>query len=347
MTRKGFIVSIVVLCLFMFLIVNKLEKPQRYTAEFLELFDTVTQVVGYTENERDFEEHAKAIKKDLLKYHQLYDIYNDYDGINNIKTINDNAGIKPVKVEPEIIRLLIMSKVYYDLTNSKMNVAEGAVLKIWHEYRTEGIRDPENAKLPDMEDLKEASKHTDINKVIIDGDNSTVFLEDKEMSLDVGAIAKGFAVNEVAINAEERGFKSGLISVGGNVKVIGEKPEGDGNWNIGIENPEKDEPFLMTVSLKGQSLVTSGDYMRYYTVDGKKYNHIIDPATLMPATYFRSVTIITNDSGKADALSTGVFNMPYDEGRKLIESLPDTEALWYFASGEKKYTEGLKKMEKK
>jgi len=308
------------------------EEQRRYTAEFLKLFDTVTQIIGYAGSEEEFRNHAELIHDKLEEYHQLYDIYNSYEGVNNIRTINENAGIEPVKVDRRIIDLLLFAKQAYEMTDGQVNVALGAVLKIWHEHREAGLEDPEKATLPDMERLQKASEHTDISQVIIDEENSTVYLADPEMSLDVGGIAKGYATEQVARIAEENGFTSGLISVGGNVRSIGVR--GDGNqWKVGIQNPfDQNGEDIRKVHLTDASLVTSGVYERYYTVNGKNYHHIIDPDTLYPADYYVSVTILCQDSGMADALSK-IFNMPFEEGLALVESLPDTEALWVFPDG--------------
>lgn len=317
-----------------------LKKKTRYQAQFLELFDTVTTIIGYTDTKEDFSEFAQTVYDNLKEYHELYDIYNEYEGINNIKTINDNAGIAPVKVDQRIIDLLLFSKEAYTLTRGRVNIAFGAVLEVWHDYRTEGIDDPENAKLPPMELLEERAYHTDINKVIINETDSTVYLEDPEMSLDVGAIAKGYATERVVQILIERGYQNGLLSVGGNVRAIGSRAEKEKAWNVGIQNPdtESEDPYLMILSLENLSLVSSGDYERYYVVNGERYHHIIDPETLMPAQYFTAVSVVTEDSGLADALSTCIFNMSYEDGYSLIESLPNTEALWVMKDGTMKFS---------
>lgn len=317
---------------------------QRYEAEFLELFDTVTKIVGYSYSEKEFSDDSKMIYDELKIYHQLYDIYNSYEGVNNIKTINDNAGIAPVKVDQRIIDLLKFAKEAYTITEGKVNVAFGSVLSIWHDYREVGIEDPEKAEVPPVELLEEAALHTDINDVVIDEDAGTVFLQDPDMSLDVGAIAKGYATERVTQYAIKHGFTSGIISVGGNVRTIGYKDDKNQLWDIGIQNPDKDSPEqnVFVTHLTNLSLVSSGDYERYYTVDGQRYHHIIDPSTLFPARYFTAVTIICEDSGMADALSTCIFNMPFEDGYKLIGSLPNTEALWIYPNGEVKYTPHFK-----
>ncbi len=326
-------------------------ETKRYEASFLDLFDTITTIVGYAEDKEEFTDHAQMIHDKLMEYHELYDIYNSYDGINNIKTINDNAGVSPVKVDQRIIDLLKFSREAYQLTDGKVNEAFGAVLSVWHQYRTEGLDNPDKAEVPPMEILKEKEKHTDMNNVIINENESTVFLADPDMRLDVGAIAKGYAAERVCEYAMEHGFANGMLSVGGNVRTIGRKLDGgkEVSWSVGIQNPdlESAQTNLYILGLSDYSLVTSGVYERYYTVNGKQYHHIIDPDTLMPAEYFLSVSIVCRDSGMADALSTAVFNMPFEEGLKLIESLENTEALWVFKDETMKSSSGFENYIKK
>ncbi|HHT98296.1 MAG TPA: FAD:protein FMN transferase [Clostridiales bacterium] len=305
-------------------------KPKKFNASFISLFNTVTEITGYANTKEDFKALSQIIYDNLGKYHKLYDKYNEYDGINNIKTINDNAGISPVKVDKAIIDLLVYSKEIYSLTNGTVNIALGPVLEIWHDYRDDGINNPLESKLPPLEVLISANEHTDINKVIIDIEQSTVYLEDKEMSLDVGAIAKGYATEQVALIAESEGYSNFLLSVGGNIRALGGKGNDIETWNVGIRNPNGSDnnTTLHTLSINDLSLVSSGDYERYYTVSGIKYHHIIDPKTLMPSDYFTAVTILCKDSGLADSLSTAIFNMDLEEGFYFIENLKDVEALW-------------------
>lgn len=319
------------------------KEPEKYEASFLGLFNTITEIIAYADHEEEFRVFAEFIHDHLEEYHQLYDKYKNYEGINNIKTINDNAGIKPVKVDRRIIDMLLFSKQAYEFSGGKVNITLGSVLEIWHTYRTEGIDDPLSAKLPPYELLEEADTHTDINALIIDEDNSTVYLADKEMSLDVGAIAKGYATEQVVRLAAENGYPDFLLSVGGNTRAVGGKGKEKEPWSVGIQNPDKESEqySLYSLSLKDLSLVASGDYERYYTVNGKRYHHIIDPETLMPSAYFTAVSIICEDSGMADALSTSVYNMPYEKGKALIESLDRTEALWIFKDGTMKSSDGF------
>lgn len=317
-------------------------RPEQYSETYLDVFDTVTQFIGYADSEEEFTEQAEVLKEELESYHQLYDIYSSYEGINNLYTINQNAGIAPVKVDQKIIDLLKFSINLYDQTNGQVNIAMGSVLSIWHDYRTVGINRPEDAALPSMTELEQAAEHTDIHNIIIDEEASTVYLADAEMSLDVGSIGKGYAVQMVAEYARELGYGNLVINAGGNVFAVGTR-EDESDWVFGIQNPDlsSSETIMKTVSFSDKCLVTSGDYQRYYTVDGVEYCHIIDPDTLMPADYYKSVSIISNHSGLADALSTALFNMEYEEGLELINHIEGTEAIWIFEDGTIKYSDNF------
>ncbi|MGI6628333.1 MAG: FAD:protein FMN transferase [Bacillota bacterium] len=327
--------------------ISKYTTPVHYTDSFFDTFDTIVTLVGYTKNKDEFDTYCKRVHTRMHELHRLYDIYNDYKGVNNIKTINDNAGVKPVKVNQEIIDLILFSKDWYQRTGGKVNIAMGAVLRIWHEYRQEGLDAPGSAKLPPMEALKEAAKHTDIDKVIVDTENSTVYLEDQEMRLDVGAVAKGYATEMVAQELIALGLESGMLSSGGNVRAIGKPLDGiRERWGVGIQNPGQsivsEQHLLDVIYLNDASVASSGDYQRYYTVGGKRYHHIIDPETLMPAEYYRAVTVMTEHSGIADFMSTTLFLLPYEESRPLAESLDGVEALWVMPDGKVQATDGMK-----
>ena len=309
--------------------------PKQYTATFLDLFDTVTTILGQDSNEEAFRAKAQTIHDELLRYHRLFDIYNDYEGIANIKTINDNAGKKAVTVDPAIIALLTDCKSYYTRTDGRVNVAMGSVLRLWHIARNDGIRDPGHAYLPDQAVLAEAAKHTAIENIIIDECSSTVFLADPDMQLDVGAIAKGWATQKAAENAPA----GMLLSVGGNVCATGPKADGSA-WVIGVQNPDDPSNNLHALFLSQGAVVTSGDYQRTYMVDGKLYHHIIDPQTQMPATYWRSVSVICSDSGLADALSTGLFLMDLAQGKALAQEC-GAEVLWIDRDGNEHMTAGF------
>lgn len=322
------------------------EARARYSNSFFDTFDTVVTVVGYTKSESEFQVYYGEIYERFVELHRMYDIYNNYDGLNNIKTINDNAGRQPVRVSKEIIDLILFAKRWYTLTGGKVNIAMGSVLRLWHEYRELGWDDPENAKLPPEADLVEAAKHTDIEDIVVDEEGGTVYLADSRMSLDVGAVAKGYATELVAREIAEKGFDSGMISSGGNIRAVGKPLDGvRERWGVGIQDPSKsivsEDNLLDVIYIADSAVASSGDYQRYYIVDGITYHHIIDPETLMPADYYRAVTVLADDAGVADFMSTALFLLPYEESLLLAKNL-DVEALWVFPDGNVEATEGMK-----
>lgn len=314
-------------------------EQKQYNATFLTLFDTVTVVTGLADSQEAFTAKTRIIHDGLQECHQLFDIYNDYDGIHNLKTINDNAGGEPVVVDEKIIALLSDCKDFYEATDGKVNVAMGSVLQLWHVARNDGLNDLANAYLPDMEELKEAAEHTDFSAVVIDEEASTVQITDPAVRLDVGAIAKGWSTQYVCENAPT-GL---LVSVGGNVCATGPKDNAGTPWVVGVQDPDDGSHYLHTLYLSGGSMVTSGDYQRNYAVDGKLYHHIIDPETLYPSEYWSSVTIVCADSGVADMLSTALFLLPLERGKTLLDQW-DAEAMWVDAEGEIFYSPGFREL---
>ena len=310
-------------------------KYTKYSKSFLELFDTASSITAYDTSQENFDKKYNELYKVIKKYSELFDIYNSYDDIINIKYLNNNAYKEPIEVDKEIIGLLNFSKLAYGVTNGKVNIAMGSVLSIWHDYREDG------KALPPKSKLIEASKHTNID-IIIDNKNSTVFFKDKELKIDVGAVAKGFVCNKIYEYITKNNlWQNAVISLGGNIITVGSKPNGN-DFVIGIENPNSND-YLMKVNAKeNTSVVTSGSYQRYFTVNGKNYSHIIDPDTLYPAEYFTSVTVISSDSALADSFSTALFCMSYDDGIKLVESNDKIEAIWLDNNGKTYQSSGVK-----
>ena len=333
MGRKFF--AIVLVMLLLTGCTNLRQEPDQltqYNASFLTLFDTVTTIVGRYPSEKEFSEVTQAIHDELLEYHQLFDIYNDYDGLSNLKTINDNAGVAPVEVDSRIIDLLTDCKAYYELTGGKVNVAMGSVLNQWHVARNASINDPANAYTPNPDTLAKAAEHCSFDTILIDEEAGTVFITDPDQRLDVGAVAKGWSLQRVA----EETPPGLLISVGGNVFATGPKDDSGTSWVVGVTNPDGGN-YLHTLNIPYGAVVTSGDYQRFYQVGGVTYHHIIDPVTLFPSNYWQSVTIVCEDSGLADALSTALFLLPQAEGQVLLDAC-GAEALWMDLDGQLYYS---------
>ena len=318
----------------------------KYTTYSMEYFDTVITITGYENSQKEFDATANEMLAELAEYHRLYSIYQRFDGLENLCTVNELVdGSHPtVTVDRRIIDMLLYAKKMHALTDGVMNVAMGSVLSLWHDYRAIGKDNPDEAALPPMESLQAAAAHTDITKVVIDEEQSTVTLTDPLMKLDVGALAKGYAVERVAQGLEQKGVRGYVLNVGGNVRTIGGKADGS-QWTIGIENPNGGE-YLAYLQLSGQSVVTSGSYQRFYYVDGRAYHHIIHPDTLMPAEGYLSVSVVCNDSGLGDALSTALFCLPQQEGLALIESVDQAEAMWVTDDGKQVVSSGWNRYKK-
>ncbi len=307
------------------------------TRVFYEYFDTVTEITAFGETKEDFDRVTDEIENILKEYHRLADIYNEYSGTNNLCTVNKNAGKEPVKVNEKLLDLVEYGIQAYSVTNGQTNIAFGAVTKLWHQAREKGT------ELPNSVLLGEAAKHCNIEDIVIDREKGTLFLKDEKMSLDLGAVAKGYACEMAAKFLEDVGKTGYALNLGGNLRVTGKKTDGE-FWTAGIQTPDllSDKAYINVVYLKQPALVTSGSYMRYFTVEGKTYHHIIDPNTLYPMDDFTSVSVLCGNSALGDVLSTALFNMSLEEGKELINSMENTYALWVDKDGKVHYSEGFK-----
>ena len=326
-------------------------------------FDTITTYMSYVSSEEEFNEQCDYIEEQLNYYDQLFDKYNTYNGMNNLKTVNDNAGKKAIEVDQPLIDLLNLSIERNQKISSKVNIAFGSVINIWHDYREEAESHDGVGTVPSDVELEKANQHTSIDSIEIDEKKKTVYINDALASIDVGATAKGYAIELIKDGLIEMGVDNFLLSGGGNVASHGQRKiqkEGefylddcadkfcvgiespqDGNYAASADDPDSENEAVLVV--QGESIVTSGDYQRFYQdVNGVRYHHLIDPETLYPAVHFRSVSIITEDSGLADFLSSAVFLMEYEEGLKLVNSLDGVEAIWLLEDGKIKMSDGLK-----
>lgn len=264
-------------------------------------FDTDVTLIAYCGSEKAFEDLRQTVFGEMRRLHRIFDIYHTYEGVDNLCAVNALAG-QEAPAEPEVLELLTFGKEVYDLTGGRVNIAMGAVLSLWHEARETGV-------LPEESALRAAGEHCDIENLRLDPKKQTVTLLDPAMSLDVGAVAKGWAAQRAADAAEQAGYTDFVLSAGGNVIVRG---QADGRpWRVGVRDPQSEDGTALAAQLETSdtALVTSGGYERNLTVDGKTYCHIIDPATLYPADKLLSATVILPDSGLADGYSTALFLM--------------------------------------
>ena len=338
-------------------------KEKVYTETVDGLFDTVHVISGYDKSEQEFKKKVKFYQEEMEKLHKLYTSYEDFQGINNISTINENAGIKPVKVDRNIIDLLKDTLERNKEISDKVNIAAGNVIDLWDKAKTEG-------KLPEQSELEKMQKCAKTENIVIDEQNSTVFIKEKRTKLNLGAVAKGYAVEQVTKKMEKAGMTSFIISAGGNVKVVGKrkipKKESEitdlksckNQFCIGIALPlyndnniDKSNPYnngrndyLAKIATENMSIVTTGNYQRYFVMDNKVYGHVINLETLKPEDSFASVSVITEDSGLADFMSTTLFLLSYEEGKALIEKMGKKEkidVIWAMKNGDVISSEGL------
>ncbi len=304
--------------------------PGKYEETYYDLFDTVCTFIAYTDSEAQFKELSENLHERLLSYQQMYDIYNAYGDLKNLRELNMSAGDKPLIVDGEILDLLELGKEAYAFSEGKVNIAYGRVLAQWHTMWK--VAEEDNVYvLPNENTLAECAAHSNIDDVVINRDNSTAFLKDPDMQLNVGAIAKGYAAQKGCEYLRALGVTSAALNMGGNVCTIGTKDDGS-KWAVGIADPDGNG-YIEAISVENQCVVTSGDYERYYEVEGERYCHIIDPDTNYPARMFRSTTVVGDDAGLCDALSTALFLLPLEKGKALIEKTDGVEAFWILADG--------------
>lgn len=303
-------------------------KKEKHANIFYDTFDTQIIYLEYTKTEKEYEENYNFVKDEFTRLHKLYDNYRSYKGINNISTVNEKAGKEAVVVDKDLFDLVKFSIDNYEKSLGYTNIAMGSVLDIWHDVREKNKELEESERiLPDRADLEEADKHTDINNIVLNEEDSSIYIKDPKTQIDLGSVAKGYAVELIAQKLEEKGVENGSINAGGNVRTIGKPGDGRETWGVALQNPNMEaKGFLDVLYIEGsKSVVTSGDYQRFFTYKGKNYHHLINPYELEPTENYRAVTVVTKDSGLADLLSTAFFLAKPEEYDKLIENYKDQD----------------------
>ena len=281
-------------------------------------FDTPV-TLSATCSQKEFSKYTKIVKKMFKENNKRFDQYHTYKGINNVYTLNHEAYTHPVEVDNVLLDCLKLA-IHMQNQNSQFNISQGNLLSLWHDAR-------ENTQIPPTDnEIQEAMLHSNINNIVIDG--NYISFTDSKLSIDLGGIAKGYTAQLVKEKLNKDGLTNGYINAGGNVVLLGKKADNT-SWKIGIQSPNSSEALIQYETNKATCLVTSGDYQRYFTYKKKKYSHIIDPITGYPAQYMHSITVIAQDSGIADALSTTLFCMSVEDGMAYIQSLDfKVDAIW-------------------
>ncbi len=247
---------------------------------------------------------------------------------SEIAKVNEEAGIQPVAVSQDTFTVIEEALKIAELSNGAFDPTIGPLVEAWD------IGGP-NARKPSDDEIASLVKLINYKEVQLNKDTLEVYLPRKGMALDLGGIAKGYAADQVADILRDHGVEQAIVNLGGNVLTLGRKPDGT-MWKIGIQDPEEGRGnYVMIAQLDNTSLVTSGPYERFLEIDGKKYHHILNTKTGYPVdSDFTSVSIITQSSFLADALSTSVFALGYEKGLALVNSMPEVGAI-FFTSDDK------------
>lgn len=333
---------------------NKQVSYEKHTYVYWDVLDTTSTIQVYLTKDQDSDYYENWIHEQLIFYHQLFDAYHSYDGINNVCTINEQAGRQPVIVQEPLYDLIQFCIEQMESTQSRTNIAFGSVTAIWKQFMSEASEEQALAasedreptyRFPDESALLAASQHVDIHSIILDEGQHSIYLDDSDMRLDVGAVAKGFICERLAQDMKAAGIDSACISLGGNVKVIGEYRGSENRtyFTLAITNPSNSSQYLdFKLKIDDQTcVVTSGNYERFVDIDGVRYCHLIDPDTLYPTREMSSVTIICQDSALADYLSTALFTVDIETGKEILSHYDGVEAFWITDTYEIGYTDGF------
>ena len=304
--------------------------PVVYNREFY-YFDTFIEVTLYAYSEM----HGLfALDEAEAVFKRVHTLMSRFDEDSDIYRINNaSPGEKPVKVDAETFALIQTAMEYCDQSGGAFDIGIGAASDLWG-FGSSNDGGPDYIKQPPDEDLlAEAIATGGYKKIVLDENEYTVDTP-AGLVIDLGGIAKGYATQSAVDALKEFGIRNAIINAGGNVYVLGDKPEYANSdsarlWKVGIRHPrpEQDDELLAVVSLTDKSIVTSGDYERYFEYEGTRYHHILDPSTGNPAGESISATVIADDSVLADYLSTALFVLGAQKGLELVEFYPGAEAI--------------------
>jgi thiamine biosynthesis lipoprotein len=265
-----------------------------------------------------------ALKAGFAEVARLEQVFSSYRTDSELAAVNARAGSGPTPASSDFVTLLARSLAVARDTGGAFNPLMGPVIKLW------GI--PQAPKVPTPEELVALKPLVDLKGVTVNAKAGTVTLARPGMALGFGGIAKGYTADRVKALLEARGIRAGIVAVAGDLRVFGTRPDGS-PWRIGVRHPRDDTKPLATLALTDGAVSTSGDYERFFVVDGKRYHHILDPRTLWPATDAVSVTVLAPQGVVADGLSTALFVMGVDAGQALVERTPGVEALFVAPDG--------------
>jgi thiamine biosynthesis lipoprotein len=279
------------------------------------------------------QEAEKAIDETFSEIERLEALMSGFREGSDVDRINKSAGIKPVKVDRDVLKVIIKAREISEMTGGAFDITIGPLSSLW------GFGTKENY-LPQEKEIKRLLYLVDYRRLIVDDSKSEVFLKRKGMSVDLGGIAKGYAADRGIEVLRRKGIKAGIVAVAGDIRVFGKRPDGK-PWHIGIKHPREKDKTIAAIDLEDSSISTAGDYERFFIKDGIRYNHILNPKTGYPSTGCQSVTIISKEGILVDALATGVFVLGPEKGMGLIEEREGIEGIIVDSKGVVTVSSGL------
>ena len=281
----------------------------------------------------------KTFNEVFQEINRLDYLMSNYKKESVLSELNRNASAEPTNCNKELASVIEQSLQYSDLTDGAFDITIGPLMKKWGFFKKEG-------RIPGKEELESALESVSYKSIIIEektikslaknpGTVKTVFFKNPGTQIDLGGIGKGYAVDRAISVLKQNGINSALINFAGNIYTFG-TPPGKDSWAIGLQHPRESEGLLGTFEIKDKAVSTSGDYEKFFTIEGKRYSHIIDPRTGNPVKGIVSVTIVTGNATRADALSTGIFVLGLTKGIELIEQLSDVEGIIVYEDADSK-----------
>lgn len=305
------------------------KEPEPISKEGLFL-GTFCKVTIYDEASRD------VLEKAFNRISEIEDKMTINKTSSEVININSKAGSDYVKVSPDTFSVIKQGKYYSQLSQGKFDITIGPIVKLWN-------IGTDKARVPSPDEIKNKLPLVDYSNILLNEKENKIMLKEKGMLIDLGAIAKGYAGDEVKRVLAENGVKHALINLGGNLVTLGSKLDNKA-WKLGVQNPlDSRGEYLGTIEASDKAIVTSGIYERYIEKDGKHYHHILSPENGYPIdNSLVSVSIVADKSIDADALSTTAFALGLENGLKLIESLKNVDAIFVTKDSDVYVTSGLK-----
>jgi thiamine biosynthesis lipoprotein len=289
-------------------------------------------VVEITLVGEDEEAANKATLQSFQEIKRIEHLMSPWIDSSDVTRINQSAGKEWVKVSQETLRVIKKAREISELSEGGFDITVGPLTQLWRVAREKGIP-------PSADELKKKLDLVNFRNVMID-QGEKVFLKKRGMSIDLGGIAKGYAVDRAFEVLRTLGYKNLIVNAGGDLRVGGSKL--DQPWSIGIQDPRSSEKIMATVTISDSAIATSGDYEKFFIYQGKRYHHIFNPKDGLPSDGCQSVTIICKEGMVADALATAVFVLGPEKGYVLCQKLKGVDCLIVDKEGKIIFAPGLK-----